>query len=286
MTDSAQGRSSGFDNDEGVFERSPVPLWDQDFTRVSQWLSQLRAGGVTDLAKHFDNHPEQLDEVISLVEVTRANRAALDLIEADSPVRLFSPKVLTPDVRQAFGVTFQAIWNGTARFELEVQGRTMSGAEIDSVLHWSAPIVNGEPDYSNVLIAVFDVTHQRRLEALRAEAAELFVSVYEAAPVPACLIAEGGRLIGANESFCGVTGYRETELLDMTIGNLVHADSLQSTLDQIGQSLSGGLNNFELDIALITAGAESPTMHLAATLVRDANNEPSYLICQLTPSTG
>ena len=49
----------------GLFEDSPVSLWEEDFSAVKQRLDALRAEGVTDMHAYLEAHPEEVKRCIS-----------------------------------------------------------------------------------------------------------------------------------------------------------------------------------------------------------------------------
>ena len=49
----------------GLFEDSPVSLWEEDFSTVKQRLDALRAEGVTDMHAHLEAHPEEVKRCMS-----------------------------------------------------------------------------------------------------------------------------------------------------------------------------------------------------------------------------
>src|SRR6056297_1525772 len=67
-----------------VFTNSKVSLWEEDFTRVFSALDELGISSPEKLRQHFDEHPEKVFELLSLVIVNDVNPATLELFEADS----------------------------------------------------------------------------------------------------------------------------------------------------------------------------------------------------------
>jgi hypothetical protein len=57
-----------------LFERAPVSLWEEDFSKVGLWLDELRAAGVTDLHTFLIEDPAALREGMSRIERPGSNR--------------------------------------------------------------------------------------------------------------------------------------------------------------------------------------------------------------------
>ena len=71
-----------------IFDTAAVSIWDEDFSQVVAALDALRARGVRDFRRHFDEHPEFVAEAAGLVRVRDVNHATLELFEARDKVEL------------------------------------------------------------------------------------------------------------------------------------------------------------------------------------------------------
>src|SRR5262245_12361014 len=65
-----------------IFDTAAVSIWDEDLSQVVAALDALRARGVRDFRRHFDEHPEFVAEAAGLVRVRDVNHATLELFEA------------------------------------------------------------------------------------------------------------------------------------------------------------------------------------------------------------
>lgn len=270
---------------QNVFEWSPVGLWEQDFSKVETFLGTLRDRGVRDLRSYFASNPDELDRAIVLVEVVEANPAGLRLIGAVEKDQLFSPEILTEEVQDSFIVPFLAIWGGQDRYELQIVGSTLSGDRIDCVLQWVAPVVDGRPDYSRVVIAIVDMTASRRAEQARRDAEELFLTVFEYAPIATGLLSLDGLFAGANVALCRLLSYSETELLSMSWADITHPNDLEESRESMRRVLAGEFESNELEKRYLRSDGEVIWARFSTSLVRDRHGDPSYLIGQFADIT-
>ena len=167
-----------------VFERLPIPVWEQDYSRVGLWLDLLQDSGVEHLRAFFDEHPEQVDHCAGLIRHLDANEAAVQLIGATSKEQVLSTSLranVTAESRQSFIEQFVAIWEKKDRVEVELIGSTLNGDRFHCILHWSMRSRAGEPDLSRVVVAIVDITElkavEARLEELVQSRDELIASV-------------------------------------------------------------------------------------------------------------
>ena len=72
---------------------------------------------------------------------------------------------------------------------------------------------------------------QRKREQTLEDSEERWRSYVESSPHGVFVVDENGRYLEVNPAACRMTGYREEELLRMTIGNLLASESIQAGLD-------------------------------------------------------
>ncbi len=151
-----------------LFENAPVSLWEEDFTKVGAELHRLRNEGLGDLEAYLAANPDEIQRLASLVKVTDANRAAVQLTQRPMLEELLGPldgPRLSSGALTSLVPQFLAIWNDeeTACTEL-IGGLGVTELPIEALLVWSAARVDGQLDLANVIVAIVDITHQRDVE--------------------------------------------------------------------------------------------------------------------------
>src|SRR5262249_23596247 len=71
-----------------LFENSPFPMWEEDFSRVRSYLDGLEAKGITNLRAYFTEHRQALVEAVSCIRVVDVNRAAREFYGAETKEQL------------------------------------------------------------------------------------------------------------------------------------------------------------------------------------------------------
>jgi len=156
----------------GLFDLSPIPLREEDFTGIANWFSRLRTRGVGDLARFLDDHPGELIDAIGRIKTIRVNRAMLDLMGAESleDMNQHRRAEMTDEVLDSFRREFIALWRGGTTHEAEFVGLNLAGEPFECRLTLSAQASDGQPDLSRVIVAIQDITavraYQRTLESL------------------------------------------------------------------------------------------------------------------------
>src|SRR5882724_3331480 len=87
-----------------IFDTAAVSIWDEDFSDVVAALDTLRAQGVHDFRRHFDEHPEFVARAAGLVRIRDVNAATLALFEARDKAELVASlsRVFLPETLAVF----------------------------------------------------------------------------------------------------------------------------------------------------------------------------------------
>lgn len=153
-----------------IFDASPVSIWEEDFLELKAALDQLKSQGADLNAAYFAAHPDFLREAARLVKVRQVNAATIELFGARDREELHLDQLLTEESYKLLEEEIIAIAAGATRFTTEAQMRTLQG----DLRHTQFRLaVHGTPpDYSRVLVAISDITEQKRAEQALLEAKE------------------------------------------------------------------------------------------------------------------
>lgn len=167
----------------GLFDESPISLWEEDFSGVKQYLEELRQQGVTDVREYFSTRPVELMQCVARVAILTVNKATLRLYEAASAEALVGAldRILPSSEIGVFIEELAHIAAGSTEFDWEGVNLTLTGQRIDIALRWS--VVPGYEDtLEKVLVSVVNITERKQNEAkIRQQAAEL-EAVFKAHP--------------------------------------------------------------------------------------------------------
>jgi PAS domain S-box-containing protein len=163
-----------------LFERSPVPMWESDYSEIAAELARLRAGGGRSLEERLRDDPDEAVRLASRSRFIRANGTLVDFTGAADVAALEAGlATLRTITRGTVGRMLLAIDAGETEFTAEAEGPALDGRRRCVVLRWSA--VGGEPSpYSRVISSIEDITTSRgEREQLAADRAELERAVEE-----------------------------------------------------------------------------------------------------------
>jgi len=155
-----------------LFEQAPIAIQREDHSSAVEAFAGLREYGLVDLRAYLENSPERLHDLLAGVRIIDANPAANRLQKhlERGQVQVTLLDRLTEPSQPAFVETLVAIWEGRSSLEQSVETVGPDGSTVFLDLRWHAPMKNGMPDYSNLMVTISDITElreaQRRLEGL------------------------------------------------------------------------------------------------------------------------
>jgi signal transduction histidine kinase len=144
-----------------MFEQTHVSMAEIDLSTARSTLARLQELGVTDLPAHLRDNPALLALCGRRIAFTNANDAAIRLLECDSRAQVLGPiERFVPAGGDVLAALLAAMWNGTSRFEREVQLCTRAGRPVTLLLIIALPEDEGASD--RVVFAMIDITARER----------------------------------------------------------------------------------------------------------------------------
>lgn len=145
-----------------LFEDSPVPIWDEDFSEIKKYIERLRKErGVEDFKKYFEDNPLEIMRCSDMLVVNNVNKAVVELNEAPSKDYLLENFKILVDRRSAEYAIIQlvAIANGDRVCEFDAELRTFTGKKRHVHIKWA--VVKGyEHNYKHVYLSTTDLTER------------------------------------------------------------------------------------------------------------------------------
>lgn len=154
------------DHFESLFTYAPISLWEEDYSGIKKFFEELRAKGVTDLDKHFDKHPRDIDGCMKRIKVLHVNHETLAMFGAASEKELLEnlDKVFRDEMRQHFRSELLTLWSGKINWAGEGINYTLSGTPLNIRLNWRI-LPECSEDWGCVMVAIQNITELKKAEA-------------------------------------------------------------------------------------------------------------------------
>ena len=237
-----------------LFEDSPFPMWEEDFSGVKQFLDDLTARGVTDLRAHLSGNRRDAEECLRRVRVLDVNRAALHFYGVKNKEALLGDLSHLFDERayENFCEELAAL-STDLLYKAEFQTRTVQGEE-----RTVSMIVSREAspeDWSRVVVSFFDITDRKRLEE----------QILQSQKLESLGRLAGGIAHDFNNLLMVISGYS-----DMLINNLDHRDTLERGLKEIRRAGERGAELTQQLLAFSRKQATQPRAMDLNALIRES----------------
>lgn len=135
----------------------------------------------------------------------------------------------------------------------------------------------GMPDY--FLGVVEDISQRKWAEDALRESEERFCSIFEQASVGIYQIQLSGEFIEVNPRFCEITGYSESELLDLSWQDITDLDDLDSCIEFMSNILNNKTDANSIQKQLIHKNGELIKLKVSISVVSDYFATPQYFLC-------
>ena len=143
------------------------------------------------------------------------------------------------------------------------------------------PIVTPEGKKLGAVVVMRDISERKQAEAALRESEQCFFGAFEYAAIGMALVAPDGRWLKVNRSLCEIVGYSESELLASTFQAITHPDDLEADLNYMQQMLAGEIRTYQMEKRYFHKLGHLVWILLNVSLVRDAQDQPLYLIAQI-----
>ncbi|MDD5440461.1 MAG: diguanylate cyclase, partial [Candidatus Omnitrophica bacterium] len=197
-----------------IFDDSPMPLLEEDFSHVKERVDALKAQGVKNFREYFEKRPDVIPELVSLVKIIDVNNATVNLFGAQNK-KDFRQGLNSIFVEETYAVAraeIVAISEGKTTFECETINQTFSGTPKRVYIKWTV-IPGYEESYSKVLLSMVDMTAHRQAEAHARDSDERFQHLTDNLPNMVFIFYKG-HIVYVNKKCVELSGYAAGEFYD------------------------------------------------------------------------
>lgn len=144
-----------------LFEDSPIPIWDEDFSELKKWVDYKKEAGITDFNNYLADNPSEIDYVTKLVIINKINKAVVQLNEGKSKEEIIRnlPALRTREFNSYMIKQIESIAKGELSCEFDAVLRTIKGNIRHVLFKWT--VVKGyEHNYGRIYLTTTDLTNR------------------------------------------------------------------------------------------------------------------------------
>ena len=196
-----------------LFEDSPVPLIEQDYTVVRDAVEQLKSRGIPDVWKYLEENNELVGDLLGRIEVTCINRAGLALFDLNTidDIRGKVHQSYTPETYKGF---LNAIFNVLENHKKSISETTLhslKGNKINAIIE-TVPISDPSSEQLKILVSIVDITSRKKMEEELRISENQFKELVEYSPIPIAITNRVDEFLMINGRFIDVFGYTLDEM--------------------------------------------------------------------------
>jgi len=147
------------------------------------------------------------------------------------------------------------------------------------------PLIDGNGRLIGGVHIVSDITERKNMEKVLRESEERFRLAFENANIGMCLVDLQGRLTKVNRKMCGIFGYSQEELENMTVNDIAYPEDLNISPTFIQRATSGEIEHTNFEKRYFHKDCHIVWGQVSSSLVRDAQGVPQYFISHIEDIT-
>ncbi len=113
-----------------------------------------------------------------------------------------------------------------------------------------------------------------------------FEAVFANAPIGIAVVGLDGSFQRVNLALCTITGYKEHELTELTFQDITFPHDLDTDVNEATRLLHGEITSYQMDKRYYAADGHLIWIHLSASIVRDADDQPLHFIAHIEDISG
>ena len=241
---------------ESLFHNSPVPLWEETFTELYDYIEELRKQGINDFREYFEENISEVIKCSNMVKIESVNNATLQLYKANNKEELLGnlENIFTENSLQVFREEIIAIADGGISFECESEVKTLTGENIIVFLKLTIQ------DNNRALLATVDITERHQAELALAKSEQSLYTLMNNIPGMAyqCLADENWTMTFVTKECSNLLGFQPDQIIqnkDFSYNELIHPDDREYVRRTVEEKLGSG-EPFEIEYRIFTANGK------------------------------
>jgi PAS domain S-box-containing protein len=237
-----------------LFQNSPLPIWEEDFSEVKKRLDRLKNKGVGDIGKYLEENLETVSELASCIKIETANNSALAFFKAKDNEEfknkfsdIFRKRTLELYRRQ-----ITDFYAGKKKFWCEGIARTLAGES--KYIDMNLSVLDGhEIELDKIIVSTVDITERKRAERELKASQRKMIKAEEIAYMGSWEIDQVNDLFYWSDGVYKIFGLQPQDLTPTYKSFLaaIHPDDRVAVDLAYSESLAEGKNGYKIEHRVI-----------------------------------
>jgi signal transduction histidine kinase len=215
------------------------------------WMDELRRQGVTSVRDHVGEDLEAIRAIVPMIRIVAANPATVRAVglPLDEMLGPIDPRIVTEGSQTSWLAQLEAVWHGRPVAHTSFTAATPTGRSYDAESTLSAPIIDGEPDFTRAVFTLIDVTdyrnEERRMQDLMEAKNQFLASVSHEIRTPLTAILGFARILedevglgsGEREQMVSSIVQHSQEMADLVEDLLVAARTEMGQIEVVNETI-------------------------------------------------
>ncbi len=191
---------------QNLFNASPIPMWEQDFTYLRMHLLHLHKSGILDVNKFLQENHNEIITFLKKSKIIDVNQACINLFGAESKQQLINDfeLVITKELFKTVAKAIVSVSQYKNDFVNETKIVTFSGAVRNVIL--SVRIDKRKKDSNHAIIALTDISESKKAINDLRKNEEKYRSLFQNAPIGICSVNRNGEILEVNDKMLETLG--------------------------------------------------------------------------------
>jgi len=190
--------------------------------------------------------------------------------------------IIAPESRKKLNLSYAKHKTGQEVDPYEYTLVTKTGKRINAVITSKLIRYEGE---TSILGIITDITERKQAEKALKESEERAKAIIVNAPIGIAASGPDKHFLSANEAFCKILGYTETELRKLTFKDITHPSDLKESVLRIKELEEGTLASFKQEKRYLKKDGSVIYGKIMVSVMRDQAGKPSLFIAELEDIT-
>jgi PAS domain S-box-containing protein len=190
--------------------------------------------------------------------------------------------LIAPESRKRLNLSYAKHKTGQEVDPYEYTLVTKTGKRINAVITSKLIRYEGE---TSILGIITDITERKQAEKALRESEERAKAIVVNAPIGIATSGPDKHFLSANEAFCKILGYTETELRKLTFKDITHPNDLKESVSKIKELEEGKLASFKQEKRYLKKDGSVIYGKIMVSVMRDQAGKPSLFIAELEDIT-